>query len=183
KSGFKKKLLKSAIRIFALAGFILFIGYASLIATSDPAALEQKQVVDRAIDVLEKQGFGSEVFILRHLVFYRVTDNWWNKKVGHDSAYASTNFPFEIVTLYPPFFDQPVDDVERATILLHEAYHLSGRSEPAACEGTWRDKQKLGWTKEKYQSTVVWINVKDATMQYAPQLFQCGPDHKSDCIE
>src|SRR5215471_4403312 len=60
--GLKNKLLKSALRIAALAGFILFLGYASLISTSDPASLEQRQIVDRAIDVLDKRGFDREAF-------------------------------------------------------------------------------------------------------------------------
>src|ERR1044072_3519657 len=45
----KKIILKSALRILALAGFILFIGYATLLSTSEPVLLEQKQVVNRAI--------------------------------------------------------------------------------------------------------------------------------------
>jgi hypothetical protein len=46
--------------------------------------------------------------------------------VGHQTAYAATNFPFAVVTLYPTFFKYAVDDIERATILLHESYHLLG---------------------------------------------------------
>ena len=179
----KKKIIKSLLRVFALAGFLIFLWYASLIGTSEPVVFDQKKVVDNAISVLERQGFDDEVFVLRHLVRYRATDNWLNRKAGHDNAFASTNFPFEIVTLYPPFFDQTKDDVERALVLLHEAYHLFGHGEPEAVEGTWRNKKKLGWTKEIYGNTAVWTSAREATQELAPQLLQCGPDHKADCTE
>src|SRR6185503_17846887 len=78
----KKKILKSALRIFGLAGFVIFLWYASLIGTSEPVLLDQKKIVDNAINVLEMRGFDDEVFALRHLTFYRSTDNWWNRKVG-----------------------------------------------------------------------------------------------------
>jgi hypothetical protein len=179
----KKKVIKSALRIFGLAGFILFLWYASLIGTSEPVVLDQRKIVDSAIDVLERRGFASEVFVLRHLVYYRATDNWWNKRVGHEGAFASTNFPFEVMTLYPTFFEQPVDDVERAAILLHEAYHLFGHKEQGAVEGMWRDKKKLGWTKDNYANTAIWANAKDSIYEYAPHLLQCGPERRSDCTE
>jgi hypothetical protein len=181
--GVKKKIIKSALRVFGLAGFILFFWYASLIGTSEPVVLDQRKIVDQAIDVLEQRGFTSEVFVLHHMVYYRATDNWWNQRVGHESAFASTNFPFEVMTLYPAFFEQPVDDIERAAILLHEAYHLFGYKEEGAVEGVWRDKKKLGWTKEKYSNTPIWTNVKASTQEYAPELLQCGPDRRSDCTE
>ena len=183
KPGVKKRIIKSALRVLGLAGFILFLWYASLIGTSEPVVLDQRKIVDRAIGVLEQRGFSSEVFVLRHFVYFRATDNWWNERVGHDSAFASTNFPFEVMTLYPAFFEQPVDDVERAAILLHETYHLFGYKEEGAVAGVWRDKKKLGWTKENYANTPIWTNVKASTQEYAPQLLQCGPDHRSDCTE
>lgn len=179
----KRKILKSVLRIFALAGFIVFLWHASLIGTSEPVLLDQKKIVDDAINVLERRGFNDEVFILRRLVFFRATDNWWNQKVGHVSAFASTNFPFQVMTLYPPFFEQTKDDVERAVILLHESYHLFGRGEPAAVEGTWRDKKRLGWTKELYGNTEVWTNARESTREFAPHLLQCGPEHNLDCAE
>jgi hypothetical protein len=51
---------------------------------------------------------------------------------GHPTAYAATNFPFGVITIYPTFFKYPVDDIERATILLHESYHLFGDDEKFA---------------------------------------------------
>jgi hypothetical protein len=50
---------------------------------------------------------------VRTVVSYRRTDNWWNQYVGHHAAYAATNFPFGVVTLYPAFFRYAVDDTER----------------------------------------------------------------------
>jgi len=161
----------------------LFLGYTSLITTSDPMLPEQQKQVNKAIEVIGQRGFGKEAFVLGRLVRYRSTDNWWNRHNGHRSAYAATNFPFEIVTLYPQFFADSVDEVERAAILLHESYHLFGYGEPGAFEGAWKDRFQLGWTKEHYDSTPVWISVKESTLRWAPQLFTCGEDGQSDCTE
>lgn len=183
KPSIKKIILKSVLRISAVVGFILFVCYGTLLSTSEPVLLEQKEIVFKAVDLIEQKGFSREAFVLRHLVFYRSTDNWWNRKVGHASAYAATNFPFEVVTLYPPFFTSTTDDVERASILLHEAHHLLGRGEERAYEEVWRNKRQLGWIKEKYAHTVVWNNVVTETAHYVPELFQCGQDKRADCIE
>jgi hypothetical protein len=103
--------------------------------------------------------------------------------VGHHDAYAATNFPFEVVTLYPEFFGAAVDDTERGAILLHESYHLLGSGEAAALEGVWRDKKQLGWTADKYSQTRVWKNTQEATAALVPGLFQCGADAQSDCTQ
>ena len=42
----------------------------------------------------------------------------------------------------------------------------------AAYAGTWADKEKLGWTREKYETTGFWSDVESATREYAPELFQ-----------
>ena len=179
----KRRILKGVLEVFIIAGFLLFAGYASLIGTSDPVGPDQNEIIDRAIEVLDRQGFGTEAFFLRNLTRYRVTDNWLNKRVGHETAYAATNFPFEIVTLYQPFFDDPVDDTERAAILLHEAYHLLGHGEEETCSRTWENKRQLGWTSEVYKNTKVWLSVRGYTIEHAPHLFECGEDHHSDCTE
>jgi hypothetical protein len=75
-------------------------------------------MVAEALTVVERGGFAREGRVLRNVVFYRSSDNWWNKHVGHQNAYAATNFPFAVVTLYPAFFRYPVDATERAAILL-----------------------------------------------------------------
>lgn len=161
---------------------ILFIWYVSLLLTSEPLGFDERQDIHRAIVLLEERGFGKEAFVLGHLANYRATDNWWNMYIGHHDAYAATNFPFEVVTLYPDFFKVSTDDNERAAMLLHEAYHLLGSGEAAALEGVWREKQRVGWTADKYGDTKVWRNTKELTMSYVPALFQCGPDGHSDCI-
>jgi len=141
-------------------------------------------VVENAVIALEQKGFGKEAFVLRNLVTYRETDNWWNRSVGHQDAYAATNFPFEIVTLYPEFFEKTVDDTERAAILLHEASHLFGSGEESALEQVWYDKQQLGWTAAKYSSiSEVWGNTRRLTVSNVPKLFICGPDGQSDCFQ
>lgn len=161
---------------------LLFCFYLSLLLTSEDLGLQQREVVSSAIAVLEQKGFDKQVFLLNRLAKFRATDNWWNGYVGHHDAYAATNFPFEVLTLYPEFFQIAVDDNERAVILLHESYHLLGSGEEAALEGVWREKQRLGWTQNKYGQTKVWNNTRQLTMTQVPHLFQCGADGKSDCV-
>jgi hypothetical protein len=133
--------------------------------------------------VLDQAGFSREAFTLSHVVSYRRTDNWWNRYVGHQTAYAATNFPFGVVTLYPAFFKYPVDDTERATILLHESYHVLGDREEAALQRVWIEKRRLGWTSSRYDHTRVWKNTREWTSAAVPNLFRCGEDRQSDCLD
>jgi hypothetical protein len=176
-------LLRRALVVVLIVALFLVGSYVSLLVTSEPVTAEQRRMIERAVALLEERGLGERTFALRRLVSYRVTDNWWNRWNGHRDAYAATNFPFEVVTLYPDFFTKPVDDTERAVVLLHESYHLAGGNEETAFAGVWRDKQKLGWTKERYGATRVWQNVREFTAQNAPQLFRCGDDGRQDCLE
>ena len=107
KRSIKRLIFKSLIRITGLTLILLFLGYTSLITTSDPILPNQEEQVVKAIEVLERKGFSNEAFVLRRLVRFRATDNWWNRYIGHQSAYAATNFPFQVVTLYPQFFSDP----------------------------------------------------------------------------
>jgi hypothetical protein len=177
---------RTALRLGWILGttlVLLFAAYMSLLLTSEELPYDQRQIVNSATAILKQKGFSRQAFVLDHLVQYRRTDNWWNGYVGHQSAYAATNFPFEVVTLYPEFFDTAVDDTERAAILLHESYHLFGSGEEAALEGAWRNKAKVGWTADKYGLTKVWINTRDLTSSHVPQLFTCGADGHSDCFQ
>jgi len=180
--GKKRSLAQRLLWVLGMTLLILFVGYMSLLITSDDLGFDRRQTVAKAIAVLEQKGFTKQAFVLDHLVKYRKTDNWWNRYLGHRDAYAATNFPFEIVTLYPEFFDTAVDDTERAAILLHESYHLFGSGEEAALEGAWREKQRLGWTADKYSQTKVWNNTRELTTSSVPKLFQCGTDGHSDCV-
>jgi hypothetical protein len=179
----KRSIRSRIVGVCSATAVILFIAYMSLLLSSSELRYERRDAVRRATAVLEQRGFSRQAFVLNHLVMFRDTDNWWNRSVGHHSAYAATNFPFEVVTLYPEFFDTAVDDTERASILLHESYHLLGSGEAAALEGVWRDKQKLGWTADKYARTKVWNNTKELTAATVPKLFACGPDGRSECIQ
>jgi hypothetical protein len=176
-------LIKRALVVTATVVALLLIFYGSLLKSSERLTYEQQQVLAASIGTLEQGGFTREAFVLRNLVAFRATDNWWNRWVGHREAYAATNFPFEVVTLYPEFFTNAVDDTERAVILLHESYHLFGSKEPAALEGTWRNKRRLGWTKERYEQTKVWRNTRELTLNQVPQLFRCGLESNADCTE
>ena len=179
----KRGLARSLLWISGMTFAILLVLYISLLVTSDDLKPDRHATVQRAIEVLDQKGFGSDVFVLRHLVSYRATDNWWNRYVGHRDAYAATNFPFEVVTLYPEFFELSTDDNERAAMLLHESYHLFGHGEEAALEGVWRDKQRLDWTAEKYGQTRVWNATRQLTISGVPKFFQCGADGHSDCFQ
>ncbi len=173
-------------RLLVLAGSVLvllFLCRLSLVLTSDALSDGQQDVVTRATILLEREGFSKEVLVLRHLTSFRATDNWWNRFVGHGQAYAATNFPFEVVTLYPRFFDVAVDDRERAVILLHESHHLLGRDEETALEQVWRAKPRLGWTVHGYGRTRVFRNTRVWTHSSLPHLFMCGSDGRSDCYE
>ncbi len=168
-------------RIFLLTTFFLVAWYASLTNTSDPLRAEQRQAVERAITILQQRGFTAEASLLHRVTTFRATDHWWNRQFGHPQAYAATNFPFEVMTLYPEFFTKAVDDTERAAILLHESYHLRGAGEEKAHAQVWQVKDKLGYTADKYSKTNVWINMRDDTMTYAPALFSCGASGRDDC--
>jgi hypothetical protein len=176
--------LGRAVRRCVLLGiFLMAAGYASMLNSSQPLTLEQKQAVDRAIKLLDEKGFTTDAALLRYAANYRATDNWWNRWVGHNDAYAATNFPFEFVTLYPLFFTRTADDTERAIVLLHEAQHLRGYGERKAHAEVWKNRKRLGWTREQYGGTKVWNNVREFTIKYAPEAFSCGADRLSDCTE
>lgn len=178
----KRGFLKRLTWILGATSISLIILYASLVFSSDGLQPDQREKVQNAIAVLSQQGFTREAFILKHLTVFRSTDNWWNNYIGHREAYAATNFPFEIVTLYPEFFDVPIDEKERAAVLLHESRHLMGEGEDAALNSTWRNKQQLGWTADRYRQTRVWDATERLTKATFPFMFQCGPDGKSDCF-
>ena len=177
----KRGILARLLWICGATLFLLFSFYLSLRVTSEDLGYDQRQIVKRSVAILAQKGFGVEASILSNFTSYRSTDSWWNKSIGHHDAYAATNFPFEVLTLYPEFFTGSADDVERAVVLLHESYHLRGSGEAAALEGVWRNKQRLGWTEETYGQTRIWKNTKELTMSLVPELFRCGPEGKSDC--
>jgi len=174
------------LRVLPVAGTILalvFTWWASLLLSSDALDPQQRVTVERAVAVLRAGSFDREVFLLEHMTNFRSTDNWWNEYVGHGQAYAATNFPFQVMTLYPPFFERSADDVERAIILLHEAQHLRGRGEPRALAEVWRAKARLGWTADNYSHTRVWKNTREWTHTELPRFFSCGTDFASDCYD
>ena len=178
----KRTLLKRLVWIISTTAILLIIFYASLLLSADKPNPDQLVKIQSAIDLIQARGFSREAFVLNHVASFRSTDNWLNAYVGHHDAYAATNFPFEVVTLYPEFFEAPVDDCERAAVLLHEARHLFGDGEDAALENTWKSKRQLGWTTEKYKQTRVWDATMRLTKARFPYMFQCGGDGETDCF-
>jgi hypothetical protein len=177
-----RTLWKRLVWVVGATLTILVIWYLSLLFTSDGLQQNQRDQVHAAIAVLDQKGFTREAFVLRYLATFRTSDNWLNAYVGHRDAYAATNFPFEVVTLYPEFFSLPADDTERGAVLLHEARHLCGDGEDAALQITWKSKRQLGWTFEKYSHTRVWDATEDLTRQRFPYMFQCGANEQTDCF-
>lgn len=166
-----RSLLTRISGAIVVAFLIVVVLHTSLLLTSQRITPEQRAIVMRAVRVLEERGFESEAWRLRHLASFRSNDNWWNAYVGHADAYAATNFPFQVVTLYPDFFVVPADDTERAAVLLHEAQHMTGANEPRAFAEVWVNITRLGWTEETHGSTRVWRGTRELTREYAPHLF------------
>ncbi len=180
---YKSKILKRGLICAAVALFAIFGFYLSLIGSSKHLSYEDKQTVYRAIAILDEKGFSSEVFLLNYLTAFRANDNWLNASVPKENAYAATNYPFEIMTVYPDFFTYTVDDTERAAILLHEAQHLKGADEKEAYKFVWENRKKLGWTSETHGNSFIWKNVRLQTKEYAPEIFNCPDNVFSDCTE
>ena len=181
----KRKIPSFLTRIAVCAGVLvvlLLAFYISLLASSRGLNIEQKHLVRRATALIRERGFTDEALLLE-LAVYRSDDHWLNSSVAKENAYAATNFPFEIMTLYPDFFAYPADEVERAAILLHEARHLMGKDEADAYAFVWKNRKVLGWTRERYMSSPVWINIRGQTKDHVPELFSCGGAELGDCTE
>ena len=174
----KRAAVCAIVSLIAVFGF-----YFSLIASAARLNYTQRKEVEKAIAVLEEKGFSDEVFLLNYVTAFRAEDNWLNASVAKENAYAATNFPLEIMTIYPDFFTYPVDEVERAAILLHEAKHLQGKDEKEAYEFVWNNRWKLGWTRDKYAGSPVWQNVRKQTREMVPELFNCNTKEFGDCTE
>lgn len=180
---FKSKIIKRGLVCAAVVIFTVFGFYLSLIGSSKRLTYVEKQTVSQAISILREKGFSDEVFFLDYLTAFRADDNWLNASVTKENAYAATNYPFEIMTIYPDFFTYTADDTERAAILLHEARHLKGADEKEAYKFVWENRKRLGWTKETHGNSVIWRNVRQQTKEYAPELFTCEGKIFNDCTE
>jgi len=177
-SPFQVVLSSALAALLALAAFHL-----SLVASALPPTPEQAVMVGRAIDILDAKGFRTEALLLRHGATFRETDNWLNAIAHKENAFAATNFPFGIVTVYSDFYRRATDDTERAVILLHEAQHLMGKDEKAAYEYVWLHRADLGWTQLAYGTSPTYVTIEQQTREMAPALFNCPSNLWSDCTE
>ena len=177
----KTKILRRIVVCIAACLFTILGFYLSLVGSSKPLSYQEKLKVYDAIQILETKGFSSEAFLLNYITAFRGTDNWLNASVEKENAYAATNFPFEIITIYPDFFTYPMDETERAAILLHEAQHLKGADEKEAYKFVWQNRKKLGWTDENYANSIILQNVRKQTKEIAPELFVCDINPYGDC--
>ena len=179
----RTRLLADLLR-GVLAGFLAVIAiHTSLIATSAPLTSDERTKVDRAIDLLEARGFDAEVFLLRHTATFRGSDHWLNLISESERAFAATNSPFQIVTLYSDFYTRANDDTERAVILLHEAQHLLLKDEAAAHLYVWKHRRQLGWTQRTHGTTETFITVEQQIREHLPELFTCPNRYWNDCTE
>jgi hypothetical protein len=183
KRGRSARFVRGAFYYLSILLCILSIFHSSLLVTSQPLRADETEQVGRAIDLLEAKGFRSESFLLRRLTVFRNTDNWLNSLSSNENAFAATNFPFNVITLYPDFFSRAKDDTERAIILLHEAQHLYGADEHEAYDYTWRNREKLGWTILTHGTTESYISVETLTRETVPELFTCADKMWNDCTE
>jgi len=179
----KTRIVTRILVCIAVICVLILAFYISLLASAPGLNIEQKHQVRKAVALIREKGFTDEALLLEHLTAFRADDNWLNSSVPKENAYAATNFPFAIMTLYSDFFTYPSDDVERAAILLHEARHLKGNDEKDAYEFVWRNRKILGWTREEYLDSPVWVNVRRQTREEAPQLFTCPENEFGDCTE
>lgn len=168
---------------FAVTAVLLGMVHFSLVRTSSDLDLHESDKVERAIRILELRGFVEESALLRSVVTFRSSDHWLNALVQPENAYAATNFPFGIVTLYPDFFNRATDDTERAMILLHESRHVIGGSERDAFAHVWRNRHRLGWTILSHGTTPTFISIETMTRSEVPELFTCRELLWSDCTE
>ncbi|MEO5859399.1 MAG: hypothetical protein ABIR33_10670 [Pyrinomonadaceae bacterium] len=157
--------------------------YLSLVSTSLPPTKYEQQRIDKAIQLLADRGFSDEVFLLKGTTTFRATDHWLNSFIDKENAYASTNFPFQIVTLYPDFYSKAADDTERAMVLMHEARHLMGENENQAYAYVWRHRKQLGWSLETHGTTESYVTIEQQTREMAPELFNCPEKSWEDCTE
>ena len=180
----KRSSIAARVIVCLFVVIAVFLGfYVSLIASASQLTIEQKSTVRASVRLLKEKGFLNETILLEYLTAFRGNDNWLNASVAKENAYAATNFPFEIMTIYPDFFNYPIDDTERAAILLHEAKHLAGKNEHDAYEFVWKNRKQLGWTSDKYAASTVWQNVRKQTKENVPELFTCEGNLAGDCTE
>jgi hypothetical protein len=183
-ASYRKRSLSGLIATSALcAAIALGVFYSSLIATSQPITAEEYSEVNDALELLEAKGFEREVFLLRNTAQFRRSDNWFNSAILKADSYAATNFPFQIITLYPDFYSKTTDDVERAMVLLHEAKHLESEDENGAYAFVWQNRERLGWTQLSHGTTPTYVTISEQTREHAPELFTCRDKLWNDCTE
>src|SRR3712207_6777290 len=62
-----RSVLRRVVAGFVAAGVLLFVAYLSMLKTSRAADYEQRQTINRAVDIIERAGFSSDAFLLRRL--------------------------------------------------------------------------------------------------------------------
>jgi hypothetical protein len=78
-----------------------------MILSATPLSASERRTSRFSIKLLERRGFINEAYLLRDLATFRSNDNWLNASVSKENAFAATNYPFAIITLYPDFLSTP----------------------------------------------------------------------------
>lgn len=180
---FRPTVLRRIVICLGAIIAIVLSFYFSLIVTAKPLEEQERDQVKVAIEIIEKNGFAAEAFYLKRFAVFRRGDNWLNSTVAKENAYAATNFPFAVITLYPDFFTYTYDDTERAAILLHEVKHLEGLDEKGAYAFVWKHKREIGWTRDKYERSITWKEIRKQTKENVPNLFVCEFNQFDDCTD
>jgi hypothetical protein len=59
---------------------------------------------------------------------------------------------------------------------------LLGLNEHDTLDRTWREKARIGWTRDRYQDTKVFKSVEITTFYGTTDLFGCKDNHHWDCV-
>jgi len=178
KDGLLDSLIASAMNIVIAVAAVVAVATALEYVTSvfGKSLSDPKEIntVDAAIAVLDPvQDLYSEAQVLRTAKYRRSKPPYlYGVCIYKGGCFAAAHYGF--LFLDDQFFDQNLlhDSVERAAVLLHEAFHLEGGNEHDAYAGVWVNKEKFGWTETPYSHYFLWGQVKAETMNAAPELFQ-----------
>ncbi len=165
--------VRVTIAVAAIVAVALTIEYVTSVFGTN-LTNDQAKVVNKAIAVLDPvPTLVDEAWVL-HSAKYRTNKPPYLAAI---CAFASGCFAaahLGFLFLDDQFFapDLLHDSVERAAVLLHEAYHLEGGNEHDAYANVWVNKERFGWTRDPYSGYFLWGQVEAQTRHYAPELFQ-----------
>lgn len=118
------------VKYLIIGSLICCIFYLSLITGASRLNNVEKRHVEKAITLLGTKGYKNESFLLSKAATFRGSNNWLNNLSSNEDSHARTIAPLAIITLYPNFFSQELNDEQRAQILLFEAQQIQSFAAP-----------------------------------------------------